>query len=154
VTKQYPDETITAQFFAENIAIPEYKKASKDKQNSNIYSTISDHINFIYYQVLNQFGDAFSAAQANIDTPIESPFGQKHLKKKMMRLDHHIYREEYFNINDLTLLNFWETLKIKHQYQLWAGDHRDLLSDDIRGCLWYLLFTDDLLTLSQEVDEI
>ncbi len=136
-TKQYPDDLITPQFFAENIAIPEYQKATKDKQKSNnIYSTISDHLNFIYYKVLNQFGDAFSAAQANIETPLESPFGQKHLKKKMMKLDHHIYREEYFNINDSTLLNFWETLKIKHQYELWAGDHRDLLSDDIRGCLW------------------
>ena len=67
----------------------------------------------------------------------ESPhFAQNEMMKQINEPHDHIFNEEDFDYSDLSLIKYWDTLSLRTQYELWAGAHKNLLTNSLRSCLW------------------
>lgn len=139
--------------FVETIAIPDYLFNTQPGADvENLYEITSDHLNFLYYNNLQLDESKFTdmeKLQSRINSPTHAGAGdtedvveedpqivQNELVKRINEQQERIYNEENFDDSDPSLIQFWETLHLKTQYELFAGSKTHLLTNSLRSCLW------------------
>lgn len=107
-----------------------------------------DHLNFIYHKTIEH-----APTEKMIESPVDAEDdgsgesfpemsvaklsrSKATLKLNTLAPNKGAYRETRFLDPQENLLKFWNKLKFKHQYALWGGEKADLLTSDIRHCIW------------------